>query len=159
MTSFILLVPHFPCLCKLREASSSRLSARPYIWVRAIPNTSTGWNKSSFEKDLGVLGDKKHNMSQAMCTHRPESQTCPGLHSMLCGQQGEGEDSVPLLYLGDIPPTVLCPSLGSPAQERLGPAGAGPEGIRKRTRGQEQLCHKYKLSELGVLRLEKGRLW
>lgn len=38
MTSFILLVPHFPCLCKLRETSSSRLSARPYIWVRAIPN-------------------------------------------------------------------------------------------------------------------------
>lgn len=56
-----------------------------------------GRNESSFEekKDLGVLGDRKHNTTQAMCTPSPESQTHPGLHSEQRGQQGKGGDSVP----------------------------------------------------------------
>lgn len=76
-----------------------------------------GWNESSFEKkDLGVLGDKKHN---TILAHSQENSKCPGLHLTLCGQQGEGGDSGLLLCSGDIPPTVLHPALGPPAQGDL----------------------------------------
>jgi len=43
------------------------------------------------------------------------------------GQQVEGGDSAPLLRSVETPPRVLCPALQPSAQERQGPAGAGPE--------------------------------
>jgi len=49
-------------------------------------------------------------------------------------QQVKGGDSAPLLRSG-----VLRPALESPAQERHGPVGEGPEEATKLTGGLEHL--------------------
>lgn len=41
--------------------------------------------------------------------------------------QGEGEDCPPLFCPQEVPSRVLCPKLGSPAQERCGVVGTGRE--------------------------------
>jgi len=45
------------------------------------------------------------------------SQPYPGLHKKKHDQQSKGGDSPPLLCSHEIPPAVLCSSMGSPAQE------------------------------------------
>jgi len=62
-----------------------------------------------------------------MCTPSPEGQPHPGLHQKQRGQQVKGGDSVPLLHSSKTPLGVLCPALGSTAQERHGPVGMDPE--------------------------------
>jgi len=70
--------------------------------------------RSPEEKYLGVLVDEKLNMSQAMCTHSPESQPYPGLHQEKHGQQVEGGDSAPLLRSRETPSGILHPALELP---------------------------------------------
>jgi len=89
---------------------------------------------------------------------QPEAQPYPGLHQKKCGQQGEGEDSAALLCSGDTQPSVLCPALGSPVQDRHGTAEAGPEeGHENYQRDGTPLCEEQ-LRELRLLSLAKGRL-
>ncbi|PKU42254.1 rna-directed dna polymerase from mobile element jockey- hypothetical protein [Limosa lapponica baueri] len=86
------------------------------------------WIESSpEEKDLGVLVDEKEAQCDlAMCTHSPESQLHPGLHQKKCCQHVQGGDSASLLCSDETPPGVLCPALGSSAQERHRPVGMSP---------------------------------
>ena len=69
--------------------------------------------------------ESRHELT--MCTHSPESQSCPGLHQEKRDQQVKGGDSAPLLSSGESLPGVLRPALEPPAQERHGPVGEGPE--------------------------------
>ena len=62
-----------------------------------------------------------------MCACNSEGQLYPGLHQEECDQQIEGGDSTPLLYSRETPTGVLCPLLGSPAQEGYGAVGVDPE--------------------------------
>ncbi|PKU29999.1 rna-directed dna polymerase from mobile element jockey-like [Limosa lapponica baueri] len=83
------------------------------------------WLESSLEeKDLGVLVDKKVDMSWQCAL--AESQPHHGLHQKKRGQQVQGGDSAPLLCSGETLPGVLCPALVSSAQEGHGPVGMGP---------------------------------
>jgi len=62
-----------------------------------------------------------------MCIHSPESQPYPGLHQEKLSQQVEGGNSASLLCCGKTPPGVLHLALETPAKERHGPVGTGPE--------------------------------
>lgn len=53
------------------------------------------------------------------------------------------------LYLHGTSPGVLCPGLGSSAQERHGPVRVGPEEALKVLQGLEPLCSGARLGELG----------
>lgn len=60
--------------------NSTRPSARSCTWVRAVPIPSTGWEENALGRRCGGAGVRKAQHDLSMCTHSPESQTCPGLH-------------------------------------------------------------------------------
>jgi len=63
--------------------------------------------------------DEKLNMSQLRVLAAPQSQPYPGLHQEKRGQQGEGQDSAPLLCSRETPPGVLRPALESPTEKDM----------------------------------------
>lgn len=61
-------------------------------------------------------GGRQVNHESAMCPCRLEGQWYPGFHQEY--QQSEGGDPPHLLSPGEVSPGILCPVLGSPAQEK-----------------------------------------
>ena len=53
--------------------------------------------RSLTEKDPGGSGGWQAGHEPAMCPCSPESQSYPGLHQKIRGQQGKGGDPAPLL--------------------------------------------------------------
>lgn len=51
--------------------------------------------------------DEKLDITQQHTLAAQKGQTYPGLHPNQCGQQGKGEDCLPLLCSGEASPGVL----------------------------------------------------
>ncbi|GAB0198130.1 hypothetical protein GRJ2_002278400 [Grus japonensis] len=113
-------------------------------WGNPKHNSRLGgeWMESSpEEKDMGVLGDEKLNMTQ-QCALAAQKANC---------------------ILGCITSSVTSRSregiLPLHSALRHGPIGASPEAAMKMLRGLEHLCYGDRLRELGLFSLEKRRLW
>ena len=113
-----------------------------------------GVESSPAEKDLGVLGEEKLNITQ-QCVPTWQS---PGLRPQQCGHRVR-EEILPLCpALLRPPPGVLRPALEPSAQDRAGAVGVGPEEAPAVIRGLEPLCWEERLGELELLSLGKRRL-
>ena len=101
--------------------------------------------------------DKKSCMSQQGVLTAWKANSIPGCISR--GGQQAGGDCPPLLYPHDAPPGALLTCLGVPVKEGCGAVGAEPEEAMKMLRGLEHVCQEDRLRELGVVSMEKRRLW
>ena len=102
------------------------------------------------------MGDKC-DMSQPCALAAQKANCIPGcITGSVASRAREGMLSLCSTLVR--PPGALCPALGSPAQDRHGPVGAGPEEAAEMVRGLRQLCYGERLRGLGVFSLEKRRL-
>ncbi|KAK4815692.1 hypothetical protein QYF61_005505 [Mycteria americana] len=110
---------------------------------------------SPAKKDLGVLVDEKLDVSQQCALTAQKANRILGcIQSSRASRSREG--ILPLCSaLLRPPPAVLCPDLGSSAQEGHGPVRRAMRIIR----GMEHLCYEDRLRELGLFNLENRRLW
>lgn len=83
--------------------------------ISAVTSISRGCELRAALHDLGMWVGEKLDMKSAACPFKSESLLYAGLHKKQCGQQGEGEDSVPLLCSWETPRAVLHPAFGLPA--------------------------------------------
>ena len=80
----------------------------------------------SAKKDLGVLVDRKLDMSQKCALASQKAKSILGCIKKKRGKQGE-EGPAPLLCTAEASPGVLHPDVESSVQERHGPDGVHPE--------------------------------
>jgi len=107
------------------------------------------------EQDLGVLVDEKLNMTRQHALTAQKANRILGCIKSSMASRSRGGGSALLLHSGETRPGVLCSALEPSAQERYGPVGAGPEEATEMIRGLEHLCCEERLTELGLLSLEK----
>ncbi|RMB97116.1 hypothetical protein DUI87_26400 [Hirundo rustica rustica] len=81
-----------------------------------------------------------------------------GLHPKQCGQQGEGEDSAPLLCSGETPLGTLHPALESQHRRGIDLLERVQRKDIKKIRGIEHPSHEKKLRKFGLFSLEKRKL-
>jgi len=116
-----------------------------------------GIESSPAEKDLGILGDEKLDMSrQCALAAQQTNHTLGCIPSSMGSRAREGILS---LCSAETPLGVLHPALEPSAQDRPGPVGAGPEEAPAMIRGLEHLCCEDRLRELGLFSLERRRHW
>lgn len=93
---------------------------------------------------------EKLDMKSAACPFSSESLLYAGLHKKQCGQQGEGEDSVPLLCSWETPRAVLHPAFGLPAGK--------DKDLLKEHNEDDEWPEEPPLREMRLFCLEKKRL-
>jgi len=93
---------------------------------------SREWIESSLaKKDLGVLVDRKLNMTWRCALAAQNANRMLGCVPSSMASGSREADSVPLLRSSETPSGVLYPALELSAQERHEPVGAGPGGEKK----------------------------
>ncbi|GAB0185391.1 hypothetical protein GRJ2_001004400 [Grus japonensis] len=121
-------------------------------WRNPKHNYSLGgeWIENSpEEKNLGVLVDKKLNMSR-QCVLAAQKANSVASRS---------RDVILPLYSTLVrPPCSTASSSGGPSTDRHGAVGASPEEAMKLIRGLEHPSYEDRLRELGLFSLEKRRL-
>jgi len=117
---------------------------------------SREWTENSpVDKDLGVLVHEKLDISH-QCALAAQKANCI-LGCTKRSMASRAREGILPLYSGDSPPGVLCPALETPAQERHGPVGVGPEEVTKMIRELEHLSCEDRLRELGLFSLEEEK--
>jgi len=112
--------------------------------------------RSPAEKDLGMLVDRKLDMSWQCALAAQKAKRILGYVKRSVASRSR--EVIPL-YSHETPSGVLCPILGSPVEEKHGPFGADLEEATKMIRGLEELSYGERLRDLGLFSLEKRRLW
>ncbi|KAJ7403107.1 phosphatidylserine synthase 1 [Pitangus sulphuratus] len=107
---------------------------------------------SPVEEDLGILVDKKLDMSW-QCALTAQKTKRPGLHQKQRGQQAKGGDSALVR-----PHLECCIQLCILSTRKTWYVGAGPEEGHEDDQWDEHLSYENRLRELGLFSLGKRRL-
>jgi len=105
---------------------------------------------SPAEKDLGVLMNKKLNISQQCARTAQKANSILGYIKWVV----TSSDCPYLLCLYEAPPGLQCPSLGLPVEEGCRAVRAGPE-VHEDHQRAGHLSYDERLRELGLFSLEK----